>query len=338
MNHRTFDSRMAIGDRRSTFPGDSGGPVAETSALARERVAAFVVTYRRRGILEENVTALLQQTHALDAVVVLNNDPSDDLRALAALQSPTVQVLDLADNAGSAGGFAQGLYIARHCNYGWAWLLDDDSVPAPNALEELLKAFRRARDEGRPVGLLAPLQWSPRGPFGWAQWDDRVISVPASWRERTDPFPIDLAYWAGLLVSREVVERIGYPTVEFFRSYADYEYCLRARRAGLEVLAVPTSHLKHDPGLARPVVRLGRRSVRAGYNPLRHYYDARNAAFTAWHSLRSPRAVLFHILRQSRLVLGEMVYESHKWERVRLRLRGTLDGFRGRLGRRRDLE
>ena len=89
---------------------------------------------------------------------------------------------------------------------------------------------------------------------------------------------------------------------------------------------------------APTIVRLRRRSMRRGYDPSRHYYDARNAAFTAWHTLGSLRAVLFHLTRQCRLATSALLYEDQKWRRLQLRTRGTIDGFRGRLGRRNDLE
>jgi rhamnopyranosyl-N-acetylglucosaminyl-diphospho-decaprenol beta-1,3/1,4-galactofuranosyltransferase len=306
-----------------------------------ERVAAFVVTYRRRAELRESLAALLAQTRPVDAVVVINNDARDDVRGQVRQEfgdARTLQVIDLAENVGSAGGFAGALFVAGRCGYTWAWLLDDDAIPTPTALEELLKASVEARRNGRPPAMLAPLQFSPGGTFGWARWRDRIVAVPTTQRDGGRPFPIDLAYWAGLLVHTDVVTQIGYPRAEFFRSYADYEYCLRARRAGMEIMAVPSSRVAHHEGLTRTVVRLGRRSVRSAYGPSRYYYDARNSTFTAWHTLGSIRAVLFLLARQLRLTVGDLLYEDEKWRRFACRGRGMIDGLLGRMGRRIDLE
>jgi GT2 family glycosyltransferase len=186
--------------------------------------------------------------------------------------------------------------------------------------------------------MVAPVQVSPRGAVGVARWRHRIVAVPESQRNGSQPFSVDVAYWAGLLVHQSVVARIGYPRSEFFRCYGDYEYCLRLRQAGMEIMAVPTSRVAHHEGLHRTVIRLGRPSVRTGYPPARYYYDARNAAFTAWHTMRSPLAVGFQIARQCRLALGDLLYEDQKLRRLRLRMRGTSDGLRGRLGRRQDIE
>ena len=307
-------------------------------AVAPERVAAFVVTYRRPGLLRTNLAALVSQTRRLDAVIVMNNDPGDRVRDLLWDEFPTVGVVDLSENVGSAGGFARALHLASQCGYTWGWLLDDDSIPEPNAIEELLAAAARFRRDGLETAMLAPVQMSSRGAFGGALWRHRIVPISHAQRAGSEPFAIDLAYWAGLLVHRSVVGRIGYPRTEFFRCFADYEYCLRLKQAGMRIMAVPTSRIAHHDGLYRRVVRLGRPSVRARYAPSRHYYDARNAAFAAWHTLRSPLAVAFHLARQCRLALGDLLYEDQSLYRLGLRVRGTIDGLRGRLGRRAEIE
>lgn len=303
-----------------------------------ERVAAFVVTYRRPALLGATLSGILSQSRPLDAVIVINNDPTDGLREILWDEFPGVEVVDLAENVGSAGGFARALYIADRCAFTWAWLLDDDSIPEPAALERMLDARNALRQGGRRVALLAPMQVSSNGPYGGALWRDRIVAIPPSRRSGDEPFDIDLAYWAGLLVHRDVVACVGFPRTDFFRCYADYEFCLRARRAGLQIVAVPGSRVRHHEGEYRTVVRWGRRSVRRSAQPVRFYYDARNAAYVAWHTLRRPRAALFHILRQVKLAVGDLLYEDRKLYRARLRLWGTLDGLRGRLGRREDLE
>lgn len=304
---------------------------------AREGVSAFVVTYRRPVSLRATLAALASQTRRPNSIIVMNNDPKGDVREGLRAEFPGTAVVDLAENVGSAGGFACALHIAWRQGVTWTWLLDDDATPYPDALEQLVRVATALRAAGRPVGLLAPTQISSTGRFGWANWRDRVTAVGPQ-RGDDQPFPIDLAYWAGLLVHRSVIEQVGYPRSEFFRTYADYEYCLRARRAGIEIVAVPASQIAHHEGLSRTVVRLGRRSVRHRYAPSRFYYDARNAAFTAWHTLRSPLAVLFQVIRQCRLAVGDLIYEDQKWRRMALRLQGTMDGLRGRMGRRETIE
>ncbi len=302
-------------------------------ARSAETVGIFVVTFRRPRLLAETLRSILAQTRAPDAVVVLNNDPDGDVRAVLAREVPGVSVVDLIDNTGSAGGFAAALRLAYEQGLTWAWLFDDDVLPYPDALQRLLAAYHADGGGPDPVGILAPLQVSPHATFGVSRWKDRALAIPGATAHGTQPYPVDVAYWAGMLVHRHAIEEVGYPRSDFFRCFADYEYCLRVRAAGLRIVAVPSSRVYHDHGSPTVVVRLGRPRLRFNYSPLRNYYHARNAAYTMRFILRSPLAMLYHALHEVRLSIGDLVYADRKAERVWLRRRGLMDGFRGRLGR-----
>ncbi len=100
------------------------------SVTTEEAVAAFVVTYRRPALLRATLSGIAAQTRPPDSVVVMNNDPDGDIREGLGEEFRTAAVVDLAENVGSAGGFARALYIAGRQGAVWSWLLDDDAAPA----------------------------------------------------------------------------------------------------------------------------------------------------------------------------------------------------------------
>ncbi len=309
---------------------------ATSAAVRVGTVGAFVLTFRRPAVLASTLKGVLEQTRRVDQVTVLNCDTAEPLAPALEREFPGVAVIDLEANVGSAGGFSRALRLAYQQGLDWGWLLDDDSVPRPDALVELMRAAEAARTGAGLVGIMAPVQVSPRHVYGVSVWRNRLIRVPV--RRADPPVDVDVAYWAGMLVSRHVLDEIGYPRAEFFRCFGDYEFCLRARRAGFRVVAVPTSHIAHDHGRPNVVIRLGRPSIRLRYPPSRFYYHVRNVAFTTRFVLRSPKAMAWHVILQFRHAAGDLFYADRRWERVRLRFHGLLDGFRGRLGRRADLE
>ena len=309
--------------------------VSESPASIRiGAVGAFVLTFRRPAELVDAIGGMLAQSRRLDSVTILNCDTSEPLKQTLGPRFPGVDVVDLEANVGSAGGFDRALRLAYERRVEWAWLFDDDCMPAPHALSELLRGAAGAT--GGRVGIVAPVQVSQRQVYGVSFWRDRLVRPRL---QRTDPpLDVDVAYWAGMLVNRCVLEEIGFPRPEFFRCFGDYEFCLRARKAGFRVLAVPTSHVVHDHGPPNVVVRFRRTSIRLAYPPSRFYYHVRNWAFTTRFVLRSPKAMLWHLLLQVRLAAGDLVYADRKWERLVLRVRGVVDGFRGHLGHRKNLE
>ncbi len=108
---------------------------------------AVVVAYNRRDLLPESVEATLAQTVAPDAVIVVDNASDDGSADALAERHPEVDIVRLERNTGGAGGFTIGIALAlQRGSARWVWLMDDDTVPKPTALEALC---RRRRSRGR---------------------------------------------------------------------------------------------------------------------------------------------------------------------------------------------
>jgi GT2 family glycosyltransferase len=134
-----------------SVPGGSGGTEAAAADGGAPRVAdggpprviAVVVTYNRRELLLEALAALQAQTRPADAVIVVDNASADGTAAAVRRQYPTACVAELAGNIGGAGGFACGIALALDQSADLVWLMDDDTVPGPGALQALLDARAR---------------------------------------------------------------------------------------------------------------------------------------------------------------------------------------------------
>src|SRR5437868_757112 len=107
------------------------------------KIAAIVVTYNRRGLLEKCLEALKNQTIKLHSIIIVDNASTDDTEIWIRnnlLNPPTTFIyLKLQENIGGAGGFNAGLTYIQKQNYEWSWIMDDDALPQEDALEQLLK-------------------------------------------------------------------------------------------------------------------------------------------------------------------------------------------------------
>lgn len=222
------------------------GPVADQSAL-RESVAVVVVTYNRADLLERMLDALLVQTRVPDAVFVIDNASSDRtaqvLEQFADRDELPLQVTRQRRNTGGAGGFREGVRQAYLAGFDRLWLMDDDVLPEPHALETLLNVDEdclmvvREDRHGTLVeksavdfDLTNPLAIRPKR-----------ASIESRYRDRADmPAKVELhnVAFEGFMVRRSVVQRIGLPESDYFIFYDDVDYALRARRAGYRIWAV----------------------------------------------------------------------------------------------------
>ncbi len=125
----------------------------------------------------------------------------------------------------------------------WAWLLDDDSVPAPEALEQILSC---------------------------AQPD--VVQLSAM-IDRDTGRRDDTHGWCGVLIPRHVVQTAGVPREDFFWWAEDTEYLQwRVPCAGFQTVRCE-----------RSVVEVSRTRADGSKPPWKYYYEARNQVYFRLH-------------------------------------------------------
>jgi GT2 family glycosyltransferase len=208
------------------------------------RVVAVVVAYNRRDLLIEAMAALAAQTRKLDAIVVIDN-ASDDGSGEAALKAlGSIDLVRLERNTGGAGGFAAGIAhaLAAH-NPDWVWLMDDDTIPTPTALEELLAgatALPNVTVAGSRVvwhdGQDHPMNTPRENPFGSAgrKAEARELGL----------LDVRSSSFVSMLISVPRIREVGLPVAEYFIWNDDFEYSVRLIR-GHRGVFVPASVVVH---------------------------------------------------------------------------------------------
>ena len=246
-----------------------------TEGPANPRIVAVVVTFNRLPLLQRLV-ARLAETEGLAEVLVVDNASTDGTGEWLAAQPAPVRTLTLPDNRGGAGGFHAGLQQAVDSGADLVWLMDDDGIPEPDCLKILLDqedldfwgpAVLAEQDQSR---LCFPIRLPGR-----ATVVHRMAEVELAAR---DGLIADVVIpFNGVLVTRELVERIGTPREEFFIWGDDVEYLWRARRAGARTGTVVAARFLHPAtdDLGTPMA-FGRTTYNHSPSDLKHYCMARN--------------------------------------------------------------
>ena len=193
----------------------------------KSTIAAVVVTYNRLELLRQCVEALRAQTTACDILIMDN--ASTDGTANWLTSQPDLHYRNTGSNLGGAGGFNYGMRWAVEAGYDYVWVMDDDTLPQPDALEKLLEADR----------ILG-------GHHGWLSskclWTDGSI-CPMN-RQRVSPYkeisltesdsgilPAQMASFVSLFLRREMILKYGLPICDFFIWTDDWEYTRRISRS-----------------------------------------------------------------------------------------------------------
>jgi GT2 family glycosyltransferase/glycosyltransferase involved in cell wall biosynthesis len=265
----SFPGRPARGD--ASEPSPSGAAV---HCPTLPRVAAVVLNYRTPDDAIVAVRALQSSDRPIEDVVVVDNGSADGSESALREHLVGVHVLQTGQNLGFSGGSNVGIRdVLGRADL--VLLVNPDVVLPPDCIGHLEAAL--TTEVG--TGIVGPVVLSRTDP-------DRVDSAgmsfaPTTGRMRhpehgraasmlggTAPARIvDGVSGCAMLVRREVFERVGLLAEEYFFSFEDLDFCLRARSAGfLTVLA--RDALAYHEGSASIGVRSARRLYFATRNHL----------------------------------------------------------------------
>jgi GT2 family glycosyltransferase len=302
-------------------------------------IASITVAWNGCDVLRGHLHALLEQSRSLNEIIVVDNASNDGTVELLRRHFPSVTLLTLTENVGVGGGFSAGLKYAVEKGHDWFWLLDQDSVAAPIALQELLNGLGSVCATTARIGILASLpihRESGTEHFGLL-WRDRFVPVPPERAKQALCF-VDLVLSSGSLIRREVVREIGFPREDFFIDFVDHEYNLRVRRHGYQIAVVRQSVLYHrlgDPRVKKSFA-FGPSRLRSHQAAWRHYYMSRNEVFTVWHLLGTTNSRAFLIFRMLRRAMRIIFCDENKVAKLKMHFMGVRDGLAKDLTRRRD--
>lgn len=290
-------------------------------------INCVVVTYNRLELLKECIDALLRQDYPINRIIIIDNCSTDDtVEWLSTLSDDTrFHVVRTEKNIGGAGGFSLGLKISVESGCDYTWMMDDDTIPASDALRLLAKTL------------------APDGTTGWAaskvNWKDGTrhvmnrcavekvngrLSGPM-YADGTAFYLATFCTFVSVLIGSAAVRCVGLPIKEFFIWCDDIEYTSRIYNAGFTCVFVPESIVTHKSAENYYPTVDKAPSVMAP----RFYYQARN---TSYLKRRNSKCLLFFYLS----MLNKFRLYRHKagrrkdgcgkafWEAAK---KGCLDGL-----------
>ena len=216
-------------------------------------VSAVVCNYNGEAYLGACLDSLMALDPGPAEIIVVDNDSSDNSRALLERDYPEVKLIPMGRNAGPAAARNAGMRAATHP---WVLALDNDVVLPAKGLGKLIAA-----SEAQPKAVLL----QPRSVF--AEEQDRVhydggrlhyaglISLrnfyrPLQEAEGSGVVVVDAVISLCLLVNAEVVLAAGGYDERYFILFEDLDLSYRMRSAGWNLVVVEDVVCIHDAGTA----------------------------------------------------------------------------------------
>ncbi|UBF29132.1 glycosyltransferase family 2 protein [Kovacikia minuta CCNUW1] len=301
------------------------------------QVAAYITAYEDAEALNACIAAIRIQSYPVRQTVVVDNSHQPLPLSPEHASDESLLVWLQPENIGIAGGLELALEWAHQQHYDFLWTFDQDSVPAPDCLELLLKAYAERTQAGHEIGIVAPRAIDARTgetvkPSLFLGDRFRGFQPP----DPTLPYECDAPITSGSLVWLKAAEKIPPPNPDLFIDGIDLDYGLRLRKAGFHHWVIPAALMQHRFGTPLQVQLFGKKKALQLYSPLRYYYICRNQTYLELHHSEGWQRLTCSLRRIKYLLLTLgtiLIFDSLKLKKMTACLIGTYHGFSGQLGK-----
>lgn len=267
------------------------------------KIAAVILTYNRKDLLSRCLDAVAAQSRPCDDIIVIDNASTDGTEEmLRRLPLRNVTVHRLSENIGASGGFNAGFRLAYQSGADQIWMMDDDVIPAEDALQQLVNADKLLAGQNIEPAFLLSTAYTEQGLVTNApsidQRPNRIAYENWPLTLEYGVAPVRRATFVSILVPRRTLATYGLPIASMFIWGEDTEYTLRITEhaPGFVVGSSKVVHLRQENGAI---------DIMAERNPNRvkyHRHYVRNEVFVARKYYR-PRRVVISVLHQCKVAL-----------------------------------
>ncbi len=301
--------------------------------------AAIIVTYNRKKLLLKNLLMTLNQTYLPSKIYIIDNHGVDETEKYLAESNVNLSLIEyiyLENNIGGAGGFYTGLKKAFNDGFKWFLLMDDDGAPIDNCcFENLFKAIelKNLNEKNEVFANSLVLYNNETLSFGLGKMET-VDEINKSGKKNNGIIDGIANPFNGTLLSRGLIEKIGYPNKNFFIRGDEVDYEERAKNNNAYVFTVFDSKYFHPKNLnMRKKKILWYKFYASVDEPWKEYYEVRNRIYSILHNYSGEKnqrkKIRFYILKKYFCVL---ITKCNKKEIFKMIKIGKNDAFLGKLG------
>lgn len=232
-------------------------------------VSIITVNYNHSETTLELIASLSKISYPNIEIIVVDNASPDDQPAIIKERYPSIILIESVINYGFAGGNNLGIMRARG---DYILLLNNDVIVPQDFLEPLVLKFINDSNYGAVspkihyYHTLNTIQYA-----GFTEIDSRTVRNITIGKGEIDKGQYDkdyetaYAHGAAMMVSMDVIKRVGMMSYEFFLYYEEADWCNRIKKAGYKIGYVHDSKVFHKESVSTG--KLG---------PLKVYYLTRN--------------------------------------------------------------
>lgn len=297
---------------------------------------AVIVTFNRCDLLKENLLMLERQTKQLDKILIIDNhsneDIKDNIQEFIGNLKLNIEYHYMEENYGGAGGFYYGVKFAYEDDANFIWLMDDDGRPYNEyTFEKIYNEAIELYKKNKLLFLNSLVTYNGVDlSFGFNQnvnLDKQLFSIQNEkigniLYNKVNPFN-------GTLITKELVDAIGFPRKEFFISRDETDYMNRSKAVGATIATIVNSIYCH-PKSKLVFKKIFGYSTQIYTDLDKEYYFIRNLTYT-YKDKNKNKIFKFIIVRLLTIIL----YEDKKLKRIVQVFKAKSDAYKNIMGKKR---
>ncbi len=265
-----------------------------------------------------------------EIIVIDNGSEKFDADILEKKFSSEIGIIRNKENLGFAGGNNIGIRYALENGADFVLLLNNDTVVDKGFLSEMIRVAsldNRIGAVGPKIYFYSEINkiWFAGGKINKILTKGEMIGYGEIDQGRYDTEKeTDFITGCCLLVKREVFEKIGLLSEEYFVYYEDTDWCLRARKSGFKCVYAPKAEIWHKASIG---LGLG--------SPAYIYYNIRNGLLMAERNGSMPVKTIAYLDSCGRMVKQVIKYIFFPSKRVWAKyiFKGIEDFYLGKTGK-----
>ena len=273
------------------------------------------------------IDSLKKITYGNYKILIVDNGSVDGSEEILKERFPELTLIQTGRNLGFAGGVNVGIKCALKEGADYILLLNNDTVVAPDFLDELVKVAERDERAGILCSKIYFYSEPDRIWYAGASFYSWIGFTVLRGCRRKDTGQFDTIEeteptGCAMLLKRELCEKIGFFNEDYFCYYEDLEFGMRARRAGFKTLYVPSSKLWHKVG----------ETTKGSLAML--YYMMRNSLdfIDTYYPLPAVMRYIRYMLVAGMFSFYVLVTQGQRFKGMKRIYQGVRDYFNGRFG------
>lgn len=281
-----------------------------------------VLNWNRPQDTVQCVSSLRQLNYPAYRILIVDNGSTDESVEIFQ-RLPDIELLVNDRNLGFAAGNNRGIEYVLRRGADYVLLLNNDTTVSPSMLSVLVEV---AGTDHR-IGIVGPvIYYADRSADVWfagMRFHHGLYVVRKGLHLSLPLAPIeevDFISGCGMLVCREVWERVGLFDPRFFMYYEDLDLCVRAKKAGYRIVCATQARMWHALSA----------STGGPDSPLKQYYQVKSTfLFCEKHTrgLQRVANVAIRLGHAGFIVIQQVVRRQLQWEAIRLYLKGVAEAL-----------